>query len=117
CGTRERVAFRAASKGPGAAQQDPRATRTPGILPPQSHPFGMTYGQWEGAFWKWAFSLPADHNPLTDTAPASTGQSGHVWFLGGTFAPTAGPGGAIIGRANRDAPIPARPALVSPPRH
>src|SRR5262249_56211141 len=107
CGTRERVAFRAASKGPGAAQQDPRATRTPGVLPPQSHPFGMTYGQWEGAFWRWAFSLPADHHPLTDTAPASTGQSGHVWFLGGTLAPTPGPARPLI--------PPATPHLTLPP--
>jgi hypothetical protein len=57
----------------------------PGILPPQSHPYGATYGEWAARWWQWAFSLPAEHHPLFDTAPLSTGQEGHVWFLGGTF--------------------------------
>jgi hypothetical protein len=29
--------------------------------------------------------MPDNHHPLTDTADCSTGQSDHVWFLGGTF--------------------------------
>jgi hypothetical protein len=86
----------------------------PGVLPPQSHPFGQTYGQWEAAFWQWTYSLPADHHPLTDTAPPSTGQTGHVWFIGGTFAPTVGPGGEFVGVETRDATIPAGTALFFP---
>jgi hypothetical protein len=86
----------------------------PGVLPPQSHPYGKTYGEWEAAWWKWAFSLPADHHPLTDTAPASTGQTGNVWFLGGTFITETGPGGEIIGRVTRDATIPTGKALFFP---
>jgi hypothetical protein len=86
----------------------------PGVLPPQSHPFGKTYGEWEAALWQWTYSMPADHHPLTDTAPASSGQTGHVWFLGGTFAPTVGPGGEFIGQVTRDATIPAGTALFFP---
>jgi hypothetical protein len=104
----------AASPTAGAAQQPANGTPNPGVLPPQSHPFGKTYGEWEAAFWQWTFSLPADHHPLTDTAPASTGQTGHVWFLGGTFAPTVGPGGEFIGQVTRDATIPAGTALFFP---
>ena len=26
----------------------------PGVLPPQSHSFGQTYGEWEASFWQWA---------------------------------------------------------------
>src|SRR5262245_34288773 len=61
--TLETVVFPAASQAASAAQQDAHGNPNPGVLPPQSHPFGMTYGQWEGAFWKWALSLDADHNP------------------------------------------------------
>jgi hypothetical protein len=97
-----------------AAKDQSQGNANPGVLPPQSHPFGKTYGEWEAAFWQWTFSLPADHNPLTDTAPVSTGQTGHVWFLGGTFAPTVGPGGEFIGQVTRDVTIPAGTALFFP---
>jgi hypothetical protein len=75
------------------------------VFPPQSHPYGKTYGEWEAAWWQWAFSLPVDHNPLFDTAPASTGQTGNVWFLGGTFGPSP---------VTRDATIPTGKALFFP---
>jgi len=57
----------------------------------QSHPYGHTYGEWSAAWWQWALSIPADSNPLTDTTGefAAVGQSGPVWFLAGTFAPSA----------------------------
>ena len=70
----------------------------PGVLPVQSKFEGKTYGEWSAEFWKWELSLPIDHHPLFDTAPVSAGQTGHVWFLGGTFASTVGPGGEIIGQ-------------------
>jgi len=62
----------------------------PGVLPPESHPFGLTYGEWAGQFWRWAFSLPATHNPGFGTADCSAGQSGPVWFLGGAFCGSVG---------------------------
>jgi hypothetical protein len=97
-----------------ATQGEGHGNANPGVLPPQSHPFGKTYGEWEAAFWQWVYSQPADHNPLTDTTPASAGQTGHVWFLGGTFAPTIGPGGEFIGQVTRDATVPAGTALFFP---
>lgn len=41
-------------------------------------------GQW----WQWALSIPAASNPLadpTDSKLCGVGQSGPVWFLGGTL--------------------------------
>lgn len=67
------------------------ANTNPKIAPPNSRPYGMTYAEWSARWWQWAISLPADHNPLTDTADCSTGQLGPVWFLGGPFWPAANP--------------------------
>jgi len=77
----------------------------PNVLPPQSHPFGATYAQWSGRWTQWAVSLPVENNPLFDTADASTGQSGHVWFLGGSFTST---------EVTRTATIPTGTALFLP---
>jgi hypothetical protein len=93
------------------------ANDNPGVLPPQSHPHGKTYGEWEAAFTQWAYSMPADANPLTDTAPVSAGQTGHVWFIGGTFAPTINvfPTGTVItGKVTRDVTIPTGTSLFFP---
>lgn len=59
----------------------------PRVLPPQSLPHGKTYGEWTVAWWQWAFSIPADRNPLNDMTGqfAAEGQSGPVWFVAGTF--------------------------------
>ena len=86
----------------------------PGILPPQSHPYGKSYAEWSAEHWKWTYSLPADAHPLTDTADVSAGQSGPVWFLGGTWAPTADLNGNLVGVADRHVTIPAGKALFFP---
>jgi hypothetical protein len=59
----------------------------PGVLPPNSHPGGLTYAQWGARWWQWALSIPYPTNPLFDTpgADCSAGQSNDVWFLGGEF--------------------------------
>jgi hypothetical protein len=59
----------------------------PGIAPPQSHPYGKSYGEWAVAWWQWSLSIPADRNPLTDETGefAGEGQHGPVWFVAGTF--------------------------------
>lgn len=59
----------------------------PGILPINSTSHGKTYGEWTAAWWQWALSIPEAQNPLADTTGqfAGIGQSGPVWFLGGTF--------------------------------
>jgi len=86
----------------------------PGVLPPQSHPYGKTYGEWSAEHWKWTYSLPADAHPLTDTADVSTGQSGPVWFLGGTWAPTTDLDGNLVGIADREVTVPTGKALFFP---
>jgi hypothetical protein len=55
----------------------------PGVFPPQSRPYGLTYNEWSARWWQWAFSLPIDKSPLFGTADCSEGQSGPVWFLPG----------------------------------
>ncbi len=55
------------------------------ILPPGANMFGASYGEWSARWWQWALSLPADAHPLLETAGCDAGQSGPVWFLGGSF--------------------------------
>ncbi|MEP6533846.1 MAG: hypothetical protein ABJF23_00905 [Bryobacteraceae bacterium] len=75
----------------------------PGVLPPQSRPYALTYGEWSARWWQWAFSLPVHKSPLFGTADCSEGQSGPVWFL---------PGAALGGPTPRqDCTIPAGKAL------
>jgi len=64
-----------------------RAGGNPGVLPPQSHPYGASYADWSAAYWQWLFALPADNNPGIDSPDfdVTDGQSGHVWFLTGPF--------------------------------
>lgn len=71
--------------GAGAA-----ANLNPGVIPPQARAHGMSYGEWVGAWWKWAASIPAGQNPILDTTGefGSIGQSGPVWFLAGSFGGT-----------------------------
>ncbi len=58
----------------------------PGVLPPHSHAFGKTYGEWGAEWWQWAASIPLDENPIVDPTGENCdlGQSGKVWFLAGT---------------------------------
>ena len=58
------------------------------IFPPKSNPHGASYGEWSAKWWQWAFSFRADAHPLLDTAPCDAGQTGRVWFLGGSFINT-----------------------------
>lgn len=63
----------------------------PKIIPIGSSAHGQPYGVWSGAWWQWAYSFPADANPVVDPTGelAALGQSGSVWFLAGTFGATA----------------------------
>jgi hypothetical protein len=85
----------------------------PGIAPVDSHPHGATYGEWSARWWQWAYSMPVDQHPLYDTADCSAGQTGKVWFLGGSFVatPPTTPGGPVMAIANRDCSIPTGTAL------
>ncbi len=82
------------------------ANQNPGILPPDSKPYGLSYGEWSAKWWQWALSIPTDRNPLIDTTGEFCGeeQSGNVWFLAGTFG----------GSATRTCTIPAGKAILFP---
>lgn len=84
----------------------------PGVLPVDSHAYGMTYGEWSAKWWQWALSIPADSNPLTDTTGefCAEGQSGKVWFIGGVI----GQPGDMKPSAERNCNIPAGKALFFP---
>src|SRR5882672_9250621 len=60
-----------------------------GVFQVNSKPYyGKTYGQWVVAYWQWAMSIPIANNPWANDptgAYAAIGQSGPVWFLGGTL--------------------------------
>ena len=92
----------------------PQSTGHPSILPPGSAPHGKTYGEWSAKHWQWVYSLPVDDHPLFDTADCSTGQSGRVWFLGGTFTTVSPEPGVVIGTATRDCTVPVATALFFP---
>jgi hypothetical protein len=57
------------------------------IFPPDSHPYGASYGEWLARYWQWTFAFPVDATPdylgfgAYGTAPWSANQSGKVWFL------------------------------------
>jgi hypothetical protein len=83
------------------------------VYPLSANPHGASYGEWSTRHWQWLYSLPVDHNPLFDTADCSTGQTDHVWFLGGTFTTTT-VGGTVIGRVTRECKIPSGTDLFFP---
>jgi hypothetical protein len=60
------------------------------VFAPGSTNYGKSYPEWFAAWGQWAASLEFIHHPLNDTADLSSGQSGPVWFLGGSPVPRAG---------------------------
>jgi hypothetical protein len=76
------------------------------LFPPDSEPYGLTYGEWTAKWWQWAYSMPEKDNPLIDDTGknCANGQSGPVWFLAGTF------GGAVT----RECTIPAEKGILVP---
>ena len=86
----------------------------PTVLPVGSRPYGASYGEWSARFWQWAYSMPIDQHPLFDTAGCDEQQSGKVWFLGSSFAPTVTDGGQVVAIADRTCSIPSGTALFIP---
>jgi hypothetical protein len=86
----------------------------PAVMPVNSSPFGLSYGQWSARFWQWQFSLPVNANPIFDTADCSAGQSGKVWFLGGSALPFEISPGVLLARVTRTCTVPSGTALFVP---
>ena len=86
----------------------------PDVAPVNSTTHGLTYAEWSARQWQWLYSLPIDAHPLFDTADCSEGQSGKVWFLGGTFASIETEPGVIVGEVDRTCTIPSGTALFFP---
>jgi hypothetical protein len=84
------------------------------VFAPDSQPYGLSYAQWSARNWQWFYSLLVDANPLFDTADVSAGQSGNVWFLGGTFAPSEIAPNVFVGDVTRQCVIPSGTAPSTP---
>src|SRR6185503_20758365 len=65
------------------------AANNPGVFQVNGKSYyGKTYGEWVVSYWQWAMSIPLANNPWAndpDGSFAATGQSGPVWFLGGSL--------------------------------
>lgn len=85
----------------------------PAVFPPDSEPFGNTYGEWSANWWQWALSVPASDSPLADDTgeKCDVAQSGSVWFLAGTAGSSTGTSG---GSAERECTIPADKGILFP---
>jgi hypothetical protein len=77
-----------------------------GIIAIDSKQFDSTYSQWTSKWWQWAYSVPADVNPIADTTGKNCGQGqkGPVWFLAGTTG----------GAAERTCTVPAGKSTLFP---
>jgi hypothetical protein len=94
------------------------------VIPPHAKPVGASYGQWGAHWWQWFYQTPLHESPLSSSpgtaeTPAavdcSVGQSGHVWFLGGTFQPTGSTSnGAAQSKVYRTCSIPSGTLLFFP---
>ncbi len=96
---------------PIIAQAD-SSNPNPGVLPPNSKPYGLTYGEWSAKWWQWAFSIQTPDNPLVDSngSNAANGQQGPVWFLAGKLCLTA----CEKATADRTVNVPAGKAIFFP---
>lgn len=78
----------ASAKSPTLVAASPVAAAVRGgVIPLNARPAGKTYGEWSVAYWQWAMSIPYANNPWANDSTggfAGVGQSGPVWFLGGT---------------------------------
>ncbi len=64
---------------------------TAAVAPPDSHPYGLSYGEWGARWWQWAYSIPKNVNPFADDETGiecGINQTGPVWFLAGTSGKT-----------------------------
>jgi hypothetical protein len=91
-----------------APDSNTSSSSNPAIFPPDSQPYGLTYGEWTAKWWQWADSIPTANNPQLDQTgkdcAQAQNQTGPVWFLAGTSG----------GSAERTCTIPAGKAILLP---
>jgi hypothetical protein len=82
---------------------------TPGVVAPNAHYDGLTYGEWLARLWEWTISVPAPENPTIfgNEADIGVGQPKHVWFIPQVVGNPPGP---VV----RSFTIPAGKALFVP---
>lgn len=70
-----------------SALADGGGQRGANVLPPHSHPYGKSYGEWSAKWWQWFMEHPVAGHPAVDSPDydVSSGQHGKVWFLGSPF--------------------------------
>ncbi|MCL4788714.1 MAG: hypothetical protein KJ070_18290 [Verrucomicrobia bacterium] len=70
-----------------SASADGGGHRGANILPPHSHPFGKSYGEWSANWWQWLMEHPIEGHPGVDGPDfdVRSGQHGKVWFLSSPF--------------------------------
>jgi hypothetical protein len=89
-------------------QSPATSSNNPAIFPPDSQPYGLTYGEWTAKWWQWAHSIPTENNPMLDETGEdcvqAQNQTNPVWFLAGTS------GGSV----ERMCTIPAGKAILFP---
>lgn len=78
----------------------------PRVAPPGSKPYGKTYSEWNMEWYLYAMPMPFSINPFCYGTDGTIGQSGKVWFLGGTFVGD--------GNLDRTITVPAGTALFFP---
>jgi hypothetical protein len=79
----------------------------------EATPYG-TYAELSASWWQWCYSMTPAAHPLTDSADVSAGQTGDVWFLGGSWAPSFVSDITMLAQANRNVVIPSGKALFLP---
>lgn len=66
-----------------AVQAHPIAT--PGVFPPDSHPYGNSYAQWAANWFEWLVEIPAAEHPSLEPENCDADQFGNAWFLAPSF--------------------------------
>src|ERR1041385_5031375 len=82
------------------------------VLPNDAIVEGKTIGEWSAEWWKWAFSLPTNQNPLLDPdgSNATNGQPFQsVFFIAGIYEAS--------GAVTRKFSVPANSYLFLGPRN
>ncbi len=114
------------SVAPASAGGDRGNHTGPVVLPPNSRPYGASYGDWNARWWQWLYQTDRLSSPVFDETAGTAaspvrvdclaGQHGPVWYLGGTYLPTEFQDSPPVARSevHRTCRIPAGVALFFP---